>query len=261
MYIICAFVLCFAVYLKTRGIDPKTHPVVAELVLLLLTTPLVPHSNPTPPPRTACGNTSTRSRKQKTPSSVRPHLLTSPFHPVPSVHLFSLLALAHTGKTAVDKAAANRFIKHAIAQAKESAQTPGAGASSSSGNTHIRFDADGHAPASSTPRAPPAPGKVTSKMLARAEWQRKVAAGQVASEDEDEDEDEADALEVFDDEGGADEEADEDEDAAPETVSSKAKDKGRATEGDSETDAKADLPGGKKRRRGAVDPFAGTSSG
>ena len=106
--------------------------------LLLLTTPLVPHSNPAPPPRTACGNTSTRSRKQKTPSSVRPHL-TSPFHPVPSVHLFSLLALAHTGKTAVDKAAANRFIKHAIAQAKESAQAPGAGASSgSSGNREDR---------------------------------------------------------------------------------------------------------------------------
>ena len=100
-------------------------------VPFLLLTPLsVRHANPAPHPRTACGNTSTRSRKQKTPSSVRPHLLTSPFHPVLSVHLFSL-ALAHTGKTAVDKAAANRFIKHTIAQAKESAQTPGAGASSS----------------------------------------------------------------------------------------------------------------------------------
>ena len=39
--------------------------------LLLHTTPLVPHSNPAPHPRTACGNTSTRSRKQKTENKKR----------------------------------------------------------------------------------------------------------------------------------------------------------------------------------------------
>ncbi|RPD82251.1 C1D-domain-containing protein [Lentinus tigrinus ALCF2SS1-7] len=194
------------IYLKTRGIDPKTHPVVAELDRV-------------------------RQYFDKIKNAEDPE----------------------KRKTAVDKAAANRFIKHAIAQAKESSQTPGAGASS---NTHIRFDAAGNAPSpapgpssSSTPRAPPAPGKVTSKMLARAEWQKQVAAGQVGDVDMDEDDDEADALEVFDE----DEDEGDEEDGELEKVSSKAKGKGRAADG--QEDAKA--AGGKKRRRPAVDPFAG----
>ena len=51
------------------------------------------------------------------------------------------------GKTAVDRAAANRFIKHAIAQAKGQPQprTPGEASAQSDGarpsaHTHIRFD-------------------------------------------------------------------------------------------------------------------------
>ncbi|KAI0720113.1 hypothetical protein C8T65DRAFT_706093 [Cerioporus squamosus] len=200
------------IYLKTRGIDPKTHPVVAELDRV-------------------------RQYFDKIKNAEDPE----------------------KRKTAVDKAAANRFIKHAIAQAKEQGQgedqSPGAGSSSS--NTHIRFDAEGNAPAassssSSAPRASLAPGKVTSKMLARAEWQKQVAAGEVGDADMGEDEDgddDADALQVFDE----DEDAEGVEDAEPEKVSSKAKGKGRAAYG--ESDAKA--AGTKKRRRPVVDPFAG----
>ncbi len=157
----------------------------------------------------------------------------------------------------MDKAAANRFIKHAIAQAKDQAPSPGAGSS----NTHIRFDTDGNVPAASasssspsTPRAPPAPTKVTSKMLARAEWQKQVAADEVRDADmgeADDGDDDADALEVFDEE----DDGDDAEDAEPEKVSSKAKGKGRAADGESVGKA----AGAKKRRRAAVDPFAGAS--
>ncbi len=152
----------------------------------------------------------------------------------------------------MDKAAANRFIKHAIAQAKDQAPSLGAGSS----NTHIRFDTDGNVPAASasssspsTPRVPPAPAKVTSKMLARAEWQKQVAADEVGDADMGE-ADDADALEVFDEEN----DGDDAEDAEPEKVSSKAKGKGRAVDGES-----AGKAGAKKRRRAAVDPFAGAS--
>ncbi|RDX51191.1 C1D-domain-containing protein [Lentinus brumalis] len=191
------------IYLKTRGIDPKTHPVVAELDRV-------------------------RQYFDKIKNAEDPE----------------------KRKTAVDKAAANRFIKHAIAQAKDQAPSPGAGSS----NTHIRFDTDGNVPAASasssspsTPRAPPAPAKVTSKMLARAEWQKQVAADEVGDADMGE-ADDADALEVFDEEN----DGDDAEDAEPEKVSSKAKGKGRAVDGES-----AGKAGAKKRRRAAVDPFAG----
>ena len=84
-------------------------------------------------------------------------------------------------------------------------------------------------------------------MRAREEWQKQLAA---ADEEEDAD---VDALEVFGDEDVLDEE-DEDEDAEPAQLSSKAKGKARATDDDAATPDT-----GKKRRRAAVDPFAGGS--
>ncbi len=79
-------------------------------------------------------------------------------------------------------------------------------------------------------------------MRARAEYEQ-----QLAEQGSDED---ADELEVFEDgEGGA-----EDEDV-PEAKSSKDKGKGRATEATDRIEAAS----AKKRRRPAVDPFAGTT--
>ena len=183
----------------------------------------------------------TKSRAQKIPKSVRFPFRTSASPPP-----------AHTppfpGKTAVDKAAANRFIKHAIAQVRDQ-RTPGELPGPS--NTHIRFDADGNAPASPAVRSS-IPVRVTSKMLARQEYEKKLA------EEDGGDDDEADALEVFD---GDDDTAESKEDKGAdldhgggERLSSKAKGKARAVETD-DTDAQA--AGGKKRRRAAPDPFAG----
>ncbi|KAI0756294.1 Sas10/Utp3/C1D family-domain-containing protein [Daedaleopsis nitida] len=226
------------IYLKTRGIDPKTHPVVAELDRV-------------------------RQYFDKIKNAEDPE----------------------KRKTAVDKAAANRFIKHAIAQAKEDIQNPSAPSSSSSAARHIRFDEHGNAPSSSStpsvagpsrpkPSGPPLaasiPVKVTAKMRAREEWQRKLAAGDDADAEmgvDAEGGDDADVLQVFDeeDEGqGSDSDSDA-EDAEPPTASQKSKGKGRAKANDKgkgrsnpaeEQSARA-AAGGKKRRRAAVDPFAG----
>ncbi|KAI0334338.1 hypothetical protein GY45DRAFT_1269944 [Cubamyces sp. BRFM 1775] len=179
------------IYLKTRGIDPKTHPVVAELDRV-------------------------RQYFDKIKNAEDPE----------------------KRKNAVDKAAANRFIKHAIAQVR--AQRPPG--DNEGAPAHIRFDADGNVPASaSTSASTPAsiPVKVTSKMRARAEYEKQLAA-QGSDEEEEE-------LEVF----GEDEGVDDSEE--PETRSSKDKGKGRAVEEVSAADASS----GKKRRRPAVDPFAG----
>ncbi|OJT12042.1 Nuclear nucleic acid-binding protein C1D [Trametes pubescens] len=176
------------IYLKTRGIDPKTHPVVAELDRV-------------------------RQYFDKIKNAEDPE----------------------KRKTTVDKAAANRFIKHAIAQVR--AQRP---PGDNEGPSHIRFNEDGGAPSPAAAPAAAIPIKVTSKMRARAEYEQ-----QLAEQGSDED---ADELEVFEDgEGGA-----EDEDV-PEAKSSKDKGKGRATEATDRIEAAS----AKKRRRPAVDPFAG----
>ncbi|KAI0364081.1 C1D-domain-containing protein [Pilatotrama ljubarskyi] len=171
------------IYLKTRGIDPKTHPVVAELDRV-------------------------RQYFDKIKNAEDPE----------------------KRKNAVDKAAANRFIKHAIAQVR--AQRP---PGDNEGSSHIRFDAEGNAPSPASISV-----KVTSKMRERAEYERQLAE-QGSEEDDDE-------LEVFGEGEGAAEEEDE-----PEVTSSKDKGKGRATEEGGVTDVSST----KKRRRPAVDPFTG----
>ncbi|KAM5532258.1 hypothetical protein V8D89_014097 [Ganoderma adspersum] len=196
------------IYLKTRGIDPKSHPVVAELDRV-------------------------RQYFDKIKNAEDPE----------------------KRKTAVDRGAANRFIKHAIAQAKGQPQprTPGEAPAQSDGarppaHTHIRFDENGNAPsgssssASSSTPAMQIPVKVTSKMLARAEYQKKLAEEDASSNDDDD----GDGLDVIDGES--------EDDPEPERVSSKAKGKGKAKA----TSEEAATPGGaKKRRRPAPDPFAG----
>lgn len=158
------------------------------------------------------------------------------------------------GKTAIDRAAANRFIKHAIAQAKGQPQqrTPGEAPAQSDGapaHTHIRFDENGNAPSgsssASTSSSTPVtqiPVKVTSKMLARAEYQKKLAEGDASSDGDD-----ADGLAVIDGESESEGEA------QSERMSLKAKGKAKATNKEG-----ASPSGAKKRRRPASDPFAGS---
>ena len=78
---------------------------------------------------------------------------------------------------AIDKAAANRFIKHAISQAVRSQGQP---------PTELAEKVP--TPGPSEIPAQPAPVAATNKMLARAEWEKEV---RTAAEEEEED------LEVF----------------------------------------------------------------
>lgn len=125
------------------------------------------------------------------------------------------------GSVAVDKAAANRFIKHAIAQVK--AQRP---PGDDEVPAHIRFNEDGSAPI---------PVKVTSKMLAREQYQQELK--EAGSEEEDE-------LEVIDD-------VEEEPGAEISSSGTPRTDKGKAKATDAEDS------GVRKRRRPVVDPFAG----
>ena len=131
----------------------------------------------------------------------------------------------------IDKAAAGRFIKHAIAQAKNAHlvdEPSDAAAASSSSSNHERV-----------------PVKVTSKMLARAEYEKELK--EVGSEEEED-------LEVFDEE--ADIEAMDAEDSPPEEArfTGLDKGKGRASE---EEQSKSEEVASSRRKRLRMDPFSG----
>ncbi|KAG6813979.1 hypothetical protein H0H92_004472 [Tricholoma furcatifolium] len=161
------------IYLKLRGIDPKTHPVVQELERVKQYFNKI--SNAENPP-------------QK--------------------------------RTEIDKGAAQRFIKHAITQATYAA------AKSSSGE---------ESPGPSTTPSAQIQAKITSKMLERQLYEKKLKEQDARDSEEEE-------LEVF------------DEDASMDVEPEK-KSKGKAKEvppPDNETRLK-----GNKRRRPAIDPFAG----
>ncbi|KAH9065854.1 hypothetical protein EDB87DRAFT_1574294 [Lactarius vividus] len=167
------------VYLKTKGLDPKTHPVVVEL------------------------------------DRVRQYFDKIKDSEDPAKRQF-----------AIDRAAATRFIKHAIAQAKDAPPTP---APEPGPSTSVPFDAEG------TADSVPVPVKVTEKMLERERYQR-------ALREEEPEEDSGGDLEVIDGEEVA-----EDEDDSPGQVPLPDKGKSRASP---ET-------GIGKRRRPPIDPFAG----
>lgn len=118
---------------------------------------------------------------------------------------------------ALDKGAVNRFIKHAIAQAKYG-KPPSEDEGQPSEDVRV-------------------PVKVTSKMIARAEYEKEVRE-QGSEEEEDID------LEIFD------EVADEQVELSP---SSGGKGKQKATD---EMNDDVELKTGQKRRR-PMDPFAG----
>ncbi|KAJ7640950.1 Sas10/Utp3/C1D family-domain-containing protein [Roridomyces roridus] len=164
------------IYLKSKGIDPKTHPVVGEL-----------------------------SRVKR---------------------YFDKITAAETPeapRAPLDKAAATRFIKHAITQSKLGESSSAAAAT----------------PEPSTFVAP----KVTSKMIARAEHEAELRArGDASSSDEE--------LEVIDGE-------EKEEEEVSSRKSKSAKGKGKAKEVEVK-EPEAEVLTGTKRRRPAIDPFAGT---
>ncbi|KIK70537.1 hypothetical protein GYMLUDRAFT_32574 [Collybiopsis luxurians FD-317 M1] len=170
------------IYLRTRGIDPKSHPVITELDRV-------------------------RQYFDKIKDAENPAARTMQ----------------------VDKAAANRFIKHAISQAQIDADAAGAYPSK------VQSSIDSEAgPSTSNSASVRVPVKVTSKMLEREEWQKRV---EEAGSDVD------DEIERW--------EGEDDAQSERGNLMSNLKGKGKVVD---------TLPGeksGSKRRRAAMDPFAG----
>lgn len=174
-----------------------------------------------------------------------------------------------TGQLAIDKVAASRFIKHAIAQAKDTRPI----AVSSSPTTHVPSndndnDNGGSGAAATTHDVRVPVIKVTEKMLERAKYHEVLREEVQASDD-------GGDLEVFD---GEDEPSDEagrpppEEDVSPHSplqatsseldAAGKQKGKGKAKAVAGGTPIHDDVPppsgtAAGKRRRPPVDPFAG----
>jgi len=163
----------------------------------------------------------------------------------------------NTGQLAIDKVAASRFIKHAIAQAKDTRPI-----SVSSPTPHIRVndnDNDGGGSGAATAHGVCVPVKVTEKMLEREKYHEALREEAQASDD-------GGDLEVFD---AEDEPSDEAGRTPPEGDASsssldatgKQKGKGKAKAVAGGTSVHDVLPSSEtaagKRRRPPVDPFAG----
>ncbi|PBL00674.1 hypothetical protein ARMGADRAFT_1073015 [Armillaria gallica] len=184
------------IYLKSRGIDPKTHPVVSELVRPSLTAQL---------PTTTSKQDRIKGYFDKIDKAEKPE----------------------TRHIEIDKAAAGRFIKHAITQAKLGRPPGEALPEPTPGPSNVRV-----------------PVKVTEKMLQRQQYEKEMKERDAAEGSEESD------LEVFDDE-----KMDEDDNEKVVDVKGKGKAKEQNDEGKLSVDAST-TPG-TKRRRATVDPFAG----
>lgn len=163
----------------------------------------------------------------------------------------------------MDKAAASRFIQHAISQAQlQKDQThwkkTAAEEDASSGSDASSEDEETTKPSSSHPKTslvnenatPPAfvvPVKVTSKILERQRYEEKLK-----KEDEMNEGQESDSLEVFD--------GDEPKEAKMNVDESKPSEKSKGKEKSNETNPVVAEETSKvsKRRRLPMDPFAGT---
>ena len=121
----------------------------------------------------------------------------------------------------MDKSVANRFIKHAIAQVKFG-RPPGQD-EGAAGPSNVRV-----------------PAKITSKMAARAEYEKQLK--EMSSDEEDD-------LEVIDETGEAE---------STHEASSKEKGKSRAQVPEASSSSQQVTA---KRKRPVMDPFAGTSRG
>ena len=134
--------------------------------------------------------------------------------------------LARTGQFTVNKEAAGRFIKHAIAQAKNVRLVD---------ETEQDTESSAAGPSTSAKRVPI---KTTAKMHQRAEYEKNLK--EIADEEEDD-------LEVF----GENVEEDYPMDEPPADVSLGMEDEGKERE-----EQVADAPGS-RRKRPRIDPFAG----
>ena len=150
-----------------------------------------------------------------------------------------LLIHYHTGQFAIDRAAANRFIKHAIAQAKDIPPTP----ASDSGPATTRIPSKADGTADTLPAPVPAPVKVTAKMLERERYQR-------ALREEECEEEESGDLKVIDGEEVADGDESSEDDSPGQVPAVSLSAKGKSRVSPSETSIG-------KRRRPPIDPFAG----
>lgn len=174
------------VYLKTKGIDPRTHPVFRELVRYSCPTLTFSHSTQLPGSQERVKEYIEKvSKAEKRESEQRSY---SP----PTCRLSkcsnSLFLFSPTERMTIDKTAANRFIKHAITQAIRPQDQPSQPAD------------QGPIPGPSKSQAQPVPTGAASKILARARWEKQV---QEAGEEEEED------LEIFEEaEGSANADAD-----------------------------------------------------
>ena len=150
-----------------------------------------------------------------------------------------LLNQLHTGQFAIDRAAATRFIKHAIAQAKD---IPPASTSDSGPTTaHVTFNAD------RTADTVPVPVKVTEKMLEREQYQR-------ALREEEREEEECEDLKVIDGEEENDDDDERSSDNSPRQLELEASGVPLAAKGKSRVPSETSSG---KRRRQYIDPFAG----
>lgn len=171
------------VYLKTRGIDPRTHPVIGEL------------------------------------DRVRQY-----FDKIKSAE-----DSEEKKRLGIDKAAAGRFIKHAIAQAKL---------------VKVQEPSDmAHGPASTSSERVPV--KITSKMAERAEYEKNLE--ELGSEEEED-------LEVFDEA-----ELSGNEDAVEEDALLPPQDKGKSRMVESEVPEREEQV--VRRKRQQIDPFAASGYG
>lgn len=140
--------------------------------------------------------------------------------------------LSYLEKPSIDKAAAGRFIKHAITQAKAvkipvDSNTTQAGSSTSDVRVSV---------------------KMTSKMLERAQYEKEL-------KERDDKSDEEDDLDVI--EEDVEMLVDEEVAIADKATNLKGKWKGKQKEVILVEDDEVETPVGGKRRRPAVDPFAG----
>jgi exosome complex protein LRP1 len=182
--------------------------------------------------------------------------------------IISPLNRYHTGQVAIDRAAATRFIKHAIAQAKDAPPNNSSGPGPGPGpSTHVRPIIDGD-----TASAVRAPIKVTEKMLEREQYHEALREEDALA---DEEELEGGGLAVID--GEEPDGPSESDDVSPrpnqateselEATADRGKDKGKgkakAMDAPITTLAPDDAPPSDtkipgKRRRPAIDPFAGS---
>ncbi|KAF8506818.1 hypothetical protein F5888DRAFT_1645560 [Russula emetica] len=184
------------VYLKTRGLDPKTHTVIAELDRV-------------------------RQYFDKIKDAEDPA----------------------KRQLAIDKAAATRFIKNAIAQANDT-RPANASNTDPATTTHTHFgDESGNGKTNDKAHDVPVPAKITEKMLEREKYHEALREETQLASDED-----GEHLEIIDNDDG-DEEEERDEGKANATVASP-------------IPIPDDVPppssaAARKRRRPPIDPFAG----